>query len=659
MLAAVEAAVCLLALSILKRLGLAAGVTATQVVERLGVARSYAYERVSRLQALLERGLTEPPDDRDATADAEELRRLRITAAVLQYRIDHPGCWVQGARTVYAPELRTFVLDLAAEHGVGRHLDQAAFATACGVPLPTLKDWWAGVHTSAPSDPSTTAPPPAQPASPDTAVSSASEAPQPPEGATSAEATVSPADAVPRADEPGVRFSLEMTRIFHEWEQWHGSFGAFVEHLRELGLHHGKQWVRGVLYLAAASRLLRRPPPKPQGRGSTFRPLPGLQWTSDGKQFKVVVDGSTFTVTWQPMTDVGSTATVGSTVHLEEDTAGVIDSFAEGVRTTGAPPAALLLDNKACNNSQALRDALGDETFVMHSTRGRPQNKAVIEGQFGLFAQELGPQIAVVDTSSPEKTAISVGEAVVRAYAQGRNHRPRRDGKTPFVLYRDTEWTPALVAAHIKRLEDIHRHIKERESREAARRDPRVAAALADAVARFAFAADGDVLASLFGLSLEAVQSAIAIFAAKRDAGSLPLDAGLRYFAGIARNCQSERELRFFEEHLVRDLANSNDLVLAYLERKAASLDPLDLDERLLAVVHELLTVPDPVAQVFWRQRLHAIAVTTPLPLRDALRRLLCQRIRRHFASTKKARLGLIDLVVRELAADAAEAASA
>jgi hypothetical protein len=53
-----------------------------------------------------------------------------------------------------------------------------------------------------------------------------------------------------------------------------------------------------ILHLAAVRKLLRKPPPKPPARGSTFRPPPGVQWTSDGKEVKVVVDGCTYTVAW-------------------------------------------------------------------------------------------------------------------------------------------------------------------------------------------------------------------------------------------------------------------------------------------------------------------------------------------------------------------------
>ena len=636
----VEAALCLVALPILKRLGLGGDVSGRAAVERLGVARSHAYEVAKSLPSRLI-GSEHASAGREAD---HELERLRIRVAVLEYRIDHPGSWVTGGRTVYAAALRDFVLDLAQRHAVGTKMTQADFAAACDIPLPTLKDWRAGevVQLDLPLS----------------ASSSTSEEPEP--AAETAESVAKPGAAdrtleteptcsltqTPSND--GVRFSLEMCRILREWERWQGSFAGFVAHLRDLGLRYGKTWLMGLLYLAAARKLLRRPPPQPQARGSTFRPLPGLQWTSDGKQFDVVVDGETYTITWQPMVDVGSAAFVGSAVRPEEDTAGVLKSLNDGIETTGASPAALLVDNKACNKSAALEEGLPADTFLMHSTVGRAQNKATVEGSFGLFAQDLGPVVAAVDTSTPERVAQTVGEAVVRAYAQGRNQKPRRDGQTRREIYLDTLRPPEKVAADIERLRAIKERIDTREAREAARRDPRVMAAIEQACRRFAFFDDGDIAVSLRDLPLAAIESATAIYAAKLDAGSLPLDVGLRYFAGIARNWHTEFELRRFEDHLVDVLRHRDDVVLVHLEDKANALNTRDLSERLLAIIGELLaTEHHPAAQSFWRRRLVAEAATALEALRDALRRLLCARIRRHYAATKAHRQHLVDLVVR------------
>jgi hypothetical protein len=163
-----------------------------------------------------------------------------------------------------------------------------------------------------------------------------------------------------------------------------------------------------------------------------------------------------------------------------------------------------LLDNKAPNRSEALHAALPAETILMHSTRGRGQNKSVIEGAFGLFAQDLGRVVAVVDTTSPEAIALSVADAVTRAYATGRNHRPRRkDGKSRHDLFRDGDRLPDQIAAAVAILRRMKGRIDARAAREAARRDPRVQAQLDRACHRFGFTADGDVLDRLRGFPLE------------------------------------------------------------------------------------------------------------------------------------------------------------
>ncbi len=672
---AVQAAICLHALAILRRLGFVLHISAVEVLRTLGVARSTAYEHLTRLSAMLEDGNAGAV--LPSQSPNSEMQLMRIKNAVLQYRVEHLGCWNDGGRTVYTDELRAFVLALATREGVGERLTQEQFAEACGIPLPTLKPWWAAQRATAPvtsdtqsAEPSITS---AQPVlTPETNTQDSVESAALPTMTTVASTEIDGAgdvhdsdesngvasadrtEALPAEPSPTAGFTLEMLRIVKEWENWHGPFVTFVrEHLRKLGIHHGKKLVSDLLHLAAARKLLRRPPPKPMARGSTFIPPPGVQWSSDGKEVVVVVGQDSFTVTWQPMVDIGSTATVGSVVRPTEDAAGVINSFNEGVLTTGAAPAALLLDNKAPNKSAELQKTLPDSTFTMYGTPGRGQSKATVEGGFGLFAQDLGPVAAVVDIASPKRIALSVADAVTRAYKRGRNHRPRRkDGITPYQLYHDADPSPEEVAAAIAKLRAIKERIEARDEREAARRDPHVRATLEDACARFGFIEDGDVLNSLCTLPLAIVQTAIAIYASKHAAGSLPAGAGLRYLAGIARNCQYTRELQLFEEELVSVLEREQTSVMAHLERKAATVASLDLESRLGAIVHELLTAVVPVAQVFWRRCIAGVAALVPELLRDPLRRRLCERIRRCFRATKQHRQQLIELVVRLLRPD-------
>ncbi|HTP20826.1 MAG TPA: hypothetical protein VMJ65_14555 [Solirubrobacteraceae bacterium] len=722
---ALEASLCVLALTVIRRIGIVPAVSASEVIDRLGVARSYAYERVPPLRALLEREEGETPP---VTVTEPCCVPLRLENEVLRYRLEHPGSWLPGGRTVYSDDLRTFVLSLAHREGVGERLTQEEFASACGISLATLKPWWAAQRaaplptspaapadaatngaendagnglaaddTAAPSPPATgaasvdvpvtasanghaspaeaAASPTAEqaptnaaatrgaendaghgPAADETGTPSAPTVPSPP--ATGAASTDMPvpesaeaADSSVQATSPTTGFTLEMLRIIAEWDGWRGSFDAFVrQHLRALGLHYGKETVSQLLHLAAVRKLTRREPPAPPVRHSTFIPPPGVQWSSDGKEMVVIVAGQPFRVTWQSMVDVGSTATVGSVVRPTEDTAGVISSFREGVATTGAAPAALLLDSKAPNKSVVLIEALPPETFVMYGTLGRGQSKATIEGSFGLFAQDLGPIAAVVDTTSPDSIALSVANAVTRAYAAGRNHRPRRkDGKTPYELYRDRETSPEAVSAAVAKIRKIKEQIEARAQREAASRDPYVRATLEDACARFGFEPDGDLPGSLTRLPLATVQAAVAIYAAKQMAGSLPADAGLRYFAGIAWHHQRARELQLFEEELVSQLVREEPLVTAHLERAAAALAPLNLEPRLRAVVREILGTTAPVARVFWRRRLEIEAASIAPQRRQSLRRVLCGRVRRYFRATKQVRQQLVELLVRLL----------
>lgn len=642
MTSALEAAICLLALTIFRRLGLAPAVSASDVVRRLGVARSFAYERVAQLRALLEcdgaSAAAEPAAPRDAGAP------LRIENAVLRYRLEHPGCWLSGGRTVYSDDLRAFVLVLA-QGGVGEGMTQEEFAEACGIPLTTLKPWWAAQRATPPPPPPTSAAPAAQPA---------------PAGATQpaapgASPAASPAVGAPSAAADATAgFTLQMLRVIAEWDRWCGSFDAFVrQHLPTLGIHQGKESVSQLLHLAAARKLSRHEPPAPSNRGSTFIPPPGVQWSSDGKEVTVLVGDEPFIVTWQPMVDVGSAATVGSAMRPAEDTAGVIASFTEGVKTTSAAPAALLLDNKAPNKSAALLAALPAGTFLMHGTLGRGQSKATIEGSFGLFAQDLGSVTAVVDVASPQRIALSVADAVTRAYAAGRNRRPRRkDGKTPCELYLTADPSSEQVAAAIAKIRAIKDRIDRRDEYEAARHDPAVRATLEDAFTRFGFTEDGNVMASLATLPLAAVQAAVAIYAAKRSTGSLPAGAGLRYFAGIARHCQHERELRIFEQELVALLENEQVSVATHLQRQAAALAPLDLAPRLGAIVREILITGAPIPRVFWSRRLETEAASAAPHLRAPLRRWLCNRVHRFFRATKLARQQLVELLIRVLPPD-------
>jgi hypothetical protein len=172
------------------------------------------------------------------------------------------------------------------------------------------------------------------------------------------------------------------------------------------------------------------------------------------------------------------------------------------------------------------------------------------------------------------------------------------------------------------------------------------------ACTRFEFEDDGDLRVSLKRIGIESIEEAIAIYASKRRAGSLPVDAdNLRYFMGIARHCQGDRELLYFEQELVAQLERRAQLTQAYLDRRAASYANLDVGSRMRSIVDELLDAPAaiPLAQHFWRRSLAAAAEHVPADRRADIRRLLCERIRHCYAVLKQLRHDLVDLVARLL----------
>jgi hypothetical protein len=704
----VQAAICFLAADILRKRGVQVRVSKREIARHFQLARSYIYEKSPEVVGMLNDGV-QRRNECSCDVDRRRYRQLEIRTQVDGYRLAHPGCWLDGGRTEYSRGLVRFVLNLAEERG---QMTQAEFAEACGIPLSTLKDWWrsppvpkskseaedaarkrapaqplaaseSSPRASSPSESSSSTPTSSEPepAPPrpegdsattprrdEQATTAASSAGEPPEISTSAthedpaDEDFSQLDDEEEADAAksyeGVRFSLQVNRIIAEYDRWHGPFTAFVKHLNDLGLPYGKALVRAILHLAAERKLLRKKPPGANTRGSTYRPPPNVQWSTDGKTCKVIIDGQCYEVNWQPMMDVGSGATIGSAVRKEENAAGIVESFNEGIETTGAPPAFLLADNKAPNKSEELKNALPENTTLMHATVRRAENKALSEGNFGLLAQELGPVIAHIDTSTPETTALSVADAVTRAFAQARNHRPRRkDGRTPAGILRNSNASPEAIADAIQHIQTIKDRIDARRAREEARRDPILAATLEEAFERFGFEDDGRVFDSLFAFSLPANQNAIAKYAAMQKAGVLPDDAGLRYFYGIARNCQYEIDLRLYEQELLSQLERTDDIVNEYLERRAAKFASGDLDARLASIVDELLFVLQPAAQLFWRRQLHSVAATVPSELRPNLRSALCRRIRSRFKIRKRHREQLIELVVRSFHDSTAAAA--
>ena len=126
---------------------------------------------------------------------------------------------------------------------------------------------------------------------------------------------------------------------------------------------------------------------------------------------------------------------------------------------------------------------------------------------------------------------------------------------------------------------------------------------------------------------LDVIVDGLAIFEAKRRAGTLPPGVDARYLLGIVRNLGDEREGIAIAEELLRARLDARDHMLAPLvrARDAARSDTPDLRERVLRFVDLALAADRRIDRLFWllavADEISHHAKDAPAPLVDAAAR--------------------------------------
>jgi hypothetical protein len=549
------AALLLLARALCESLALSAP-TVAEILAATKTSRSSAYELVAVLVDLLPTRLPvrgRPPKPLP-TSTAES---GALTRAVLGYVMHHAGCVQRGElRQHYSDGFRRFVLDLRAEHEA---LEIEAFADATIVPLGTLKDWLRGPACSS------AAPEPTAPERPEA------------EGA-------------------------QMQTVLDAWPRWEGSFLGFCEHVRNgLRVPLGRDLVARILEVHGLRHRARRDGRSPDEialRGAFRTFFPGAQWVGDGMQVPVVVDGQRFTFNLELDVDAHTDAFAGVSVRPEEDAAAVVEAFHDGVLTTGKAPLALLLDNRPSNHTPEVDLALGD-TICIRATPERPQNKAHVEGAFGLFSQVL-PDLVLDTRLGAHALASTFVGVVVQVWARTTNHRPRADrgGRSRVDLYSDQPSDEQIEQAHRELRETAERQERARRTLEARRR-PEVLVLLDTQFARLGLLdPERHIRIAIAGHPFDAIVDGIAIFEGKRLAQTLPDGVDARYLHGIVRNLAAQAE----GEHIARRLfalrLQARDTMLASL---IAARDAVCSGETVLAdCVDRALATQSPLERTFW-----------------------------------------------------------
>jgi hypothetical protein len=580
----------------------------SEVLAATGASRSRAYEIAGQMRDLLpalSRAPGRPPTEPETSA-LSPLEELRGEA--LRFVMAHPGCVSQRGRSRYAAPWRRFVLS-----AVERHADASLpeIADALCMPLGTLEDWLRTPPSAAPE---------------------------------------SPADAQ-QDSACGAKLAVVET-VLDAWHNWHGDFSGFCQHVRrDLRVELGKTTIADILFAYGARRPTRRPGRSRdehalRGAFDTF--FSGAQWVADGKQVEVVIDGEVLHVNLELAIDAASGAAVGINVRDEEDSPALVAAFKDGIATTGEAPLALLVDNRPSNHTPEVDAALGD-TMRIDATPGRAQNKAHVEGTFGLFSQRV-PAL-VLDTTDPRALARSIALIVGLTFFRALNRAPRRDraGRSRVELYAKDVSDEERDAARASLRERMRKQRLARETR-AARVDPAVRALLDDVFARLSLDdPERRVRDAIACYPRDAMVDAVAIFETKQHRGTLPDGADARYLLGIVRNLDHKHEADAITQALLRQRVAARDHFLAGLLRERDDVvSAPDLDARLGALVQRLVAADRELDRLFW---IDALVIVAPnqQDARHAFARRCARRIHACFELGTHERYRLVRLLLRAL----------
>jgi len=536
----------------------------------VGANRTSVYEQAGRVLASLEElagARSGRPRATDTTrSNEDDPTAQQLTIEVLEYQLARPGAMLRHRGcTRYSPGLRRLVL---------ARLDDwtgslEAFAAAVRVPLDTLRDWQQRDRQAELAEP------------------------------------------VPKM--PGLvvpRDASELTRQVAElWQVWEGPTRAFFGHAAQrFGISTAQ--VARLLRLLGCIAPRRRKPPRHRG---TTQPLnPGALLVTDGKQLDVELTGSGGKThrNWQGIVDQVTGCDTAVVVTDEECADGVREAYDGSLALlAGVVPEGLLHDNKPCHDDAQLRQHVEQcGTTMIPATPGRAENKAILEGAFGLWEQRVG-SIRLDDTNTETLISSAVAECV-RAYTAATNSVPRVDcdGRSRLDVLHET--CPSEEQQHrdrefLRRLKADH----DPPRRRLPRPNP-VSAQLLDVVFKRLGLLDKDPKGALRRYLAvcepTAIRRAAAIVTAKRESGSLEQRYLHRYLAKVTQNQQDELELERAADELLELCRLEGQLWTAGEEQDYERLvsDELSHDALLLAVAEHAAHAGLPVQSAYWTGKL-------------------------------------------------------
>jgi len=483
----------------------------TAICKDAGVNRTQVYERKNQLEkALAELELEGPgrPSNHPIADDGrKESRGWELREKVLRYRLSCPGAVVvhSGGRATYSNGFIRFILDL---HDAWEGSPEW-FCRQVEVPYSTFRVWC-----------------------------------NKDKGQAYAEHQDRPIPYMP------ISASADFRRIVDDFATWEGGIRDFFKY-ETVRMQLGPTPIRKVLVICGMLPV--RSGKAPRYRGSTTRCQPGNILVTDGKTVivKFTAGNEVRTFNWQGMVDQATACHTAVVVTETECADGVRDAFESSCAFLGRAPQALVHDNKPIHDDQRLREYIEKTTKMIPATQVRPENKAVIEGEFGKYEQAVGA--ICLDDSSKGKLIHSAVREILRAYTAGLNHAGRAefDGKSRQQVLRATCPDPNKDRKFIEQLHSDHtatRRFDILPTRPASR-------IILDEGFRHFGIEDLDPegktrqwLAARY--TPEAIRQGLAIFGTERNKGRLRNKTAHRYLVKVIQNSQAEIDLRRQEESL-------------------------------------------------------------------------------------------------------------
>jgi hypothetical protein len=581
--------------------------TVKDICKQAGVNRTQVYEKKIQLTKAFEKvELPEPgrsPVKADPDSDLDNAGwALQVT--VLQYRLDNPGAFVRhpGGRTGYSPGFRRTILDLF-DDWTG---SQERFCALVEVPYPTLETW----------------------------------------KTTDANKAYEPASPRP-VPEFGPEASDVARMIIEDYAVWQGSVRDFLQYEPRRVDLPPNQIVRVLKISKMISSKKRK---LPRYRGSTQNVQSGTILVTDGKAISVHLTASQEKrdYNWQGMVDQTTACHTAVVVTETENAQGVIQAYEQSTDFLGRKPEAMVHDNKPIHEDRLLRETIEPETTMIPATPRRPENKAVIEGEFGKFEQAVGR--IDLDDSSTESLAKSAVEEILRAYTAGINHAGRYEfeGLSRLQVLRRACPDPEKDSAFLKNLKgrrDFYKKPDQLPTMGVARQ------ILDEGFADFdldSFDPKGTLRTWLSSrYTPEAIRQGLSIFGTERAKGRLRSDTAHRYLVKVIQNCQDEIDLRQQEDQLrkyaeierqglLRELDREYELLKAECEGRSGPLNDLAFQLSEKAVFGSMI-----LQRSFWEARLKKLLVENKDRIASVIR-----HIRRLFEAHWNDRFQLINHLI-------------